>query len=267
LISERGTLRRSVSIMRDWTGEEWLVSDIHIHFGRRSSAKLTLRQKDLKGHLEKLNGALIFPFDLELVESNQKLIQMLPKLSNTYGLIRFQLVDYLDNFSDFADLLDKPKIAGIKLHPTYDRLPVTHPLFNKVFQELEKRDLLTLIHCGRWRDVSHCRLAFQRAKQHPSIKIIIAHMGGSHPTNAEVAIRLAKKHPNTYLDTSNCCMPWLIERAVKALGEERFFFGSDFPWGALLPNLYAVLETNLSKTHKQAILHHNFEALMEDVFS
>lgn len=245
----------------------WKVSDAHVHFGRCGLTGLVMNQRKLKDYINQHNLAevLILPFDLNLKETNNELIKMLPTLKGAYGLLRFQFVDYMNDLDSFVESLDSPRIIGVKFHPSFDRIPITHPIFEPLFKLLQKRRLLALIHSGRWQEVSHCSYAFQIAKKYPDIIIVIAHMGGNELANTQEAIRLAAKHPNTFLETSNCRLNLMIKKAVKAVGEERIVFGTDIPWGSFYANLYTVLETSISEEDKQCILSDNLHSLIGTV--
>lgn len=245
----------------------WQVSDAHVHYGRCGLTGLTMTQKKLENYITNHNlvETLIFPFDQNLVKTNNELVKLVPQLKDSYALIRFQFVEYMHNFGAFFELLDEPKIVGVKLHPSFDRIPVTHPFFEPLFKILQKKRSIALIHCGRWQEVSHCSFAFQIAKRYPNIRVIIAHMGGNELANTLEAIKLAKKHPNTYLETSNCRLNLMIKKAVKSIGENRILFGTDAPWGSFFANLYTVLETPIGEEKKKCILHDNLQGLIKTV--
>lgn len=245
----------------------WKVSDAHVHYGRDGLTGLTMTRRKLAEYIDehKIIESLIFPFDLQLKSTNREMVDILLKLKGAYGLVRFQFVDYMNDYDRFFELLGKPKVVGVKLHPSFDRIPVSHPVFEPVFKTLQKRRSIALIHCGRWQEVSHVSYAFQVAKKYRDIHFIIAHMGGNELANTQEAIRLAKKHPNTYLETSNCRLNLMIKKAVKSLGENRLLFGTDVPWGSFFANLYTVLETPISDDQKRCILYDNLHSLIETV--
>jgi predicted TIM-barrel fold metal-dependent hydrolase len=223
-----------------------------------------MSRKKLQSYISKhdLAETLIFPFDLNLKETNNELTKILPELKDAYGLVRFQFIDYMQDLDTFFELLHKPRVIGAKFHPSFDRIPVTHPLFEPVFKVLHKERCVALIHSGRWQEVSHCSYAFQIAKRYPNIRVIVAHMGGNELANTREAIKLAKKHPNTYLETSNCRLNLMIKKAVRILGEKRLLFGTDMPWGSYYANLYTILETSISEEAKQSILSDNLPSLI-----
>jgi predicted TIM-barrel fold metal-dependent hydrolase len=226
-----------------------------------------MSSKKLENYIKKhsIVDTLIFPFDLELEATNSELVRLLPRLNGAYGLVRYQFVNYMDDPKSFLELLEKPKVIGAKLHPSFDRIPVTHPLFEPVFRALQKEHLIVMIHSGRWQEVSHCSYAFQIAKRYPDLRVIVAHMGGNEFVNTMDAVKLAKKHPNTFLETSNCRLNLMIKKAVKTVGKNRVLFGTDVPWGSFFANLYTVLEAPISEEEKKCILHDNLHNLIATV--
>lgn len=246
---------------------DWKVSDAHVHYGRDGLTGLNMSSKKLQSYIRKhgLIDSLVFPFDQELEKTNNELVELLPRLNGAYGLVRYQFINYMNNPKSFLDLLKRPKVLGAKLHPSFDRIPVSHPLFEPVFKALEKERLIALIHSGRWQEVSHCSHAFQVAKRYPDLRVIVAHMGGNELANTMEAVRLAKKHPNTYLETSNCRLNLMIKKAVRTVGENRVLFGTDVPWGSFFANLYTVLEAPVNEEQKKTILFDNLHNLIATV--
>jgi predicted TIM-barrel fold metal-dependent hydrolase len=228
-----------------------------------------MSSEKLKSYIKKhgLIDSLVFPFDQELETTNNKLVELLPQLNGAYGLVRYHFVNYMNNPESFLELLRKPKVIGAKLHPSFDRIPVSHPIFERVFKALQKERLIALIHTGRWQEVSHCSHAFQVAKRYPGLHVIVAHMGGNELANTLEAVRLAKKHPNTFLETSNCRLNLMIKKAVRAIGQKRVVFGTDVPWGSFFANLYTVLEAPVNEEQKKSILFDNLHNLIATVTS
>jgi predicted TIM-barrel fold metal-dependent hydrolase len=228
-----------------------------------------MSSEKLKSYIRKheLIDSLVFPFDQELETTNNKLVELLPQLNGAYGLVRYHFVNYMNNPESFLELLRKPKVIGAKLHPSFDRIPVSHPIFERVFKALQKERLIALIHTGRWQEVSHCSHAFQVAKRYPGLHVIVAHMGGNELANTLEAVRLAKKHPNTFLETSNCRLNLMIKKAVRAIGQKRVVFGTDVPWGSFFANLYTVLEAPVNEEQKKSILFDNLHNLIATVTS
>ena len=83
-----------------------------------------------------------------------------------------------------------------------------------------------MIHTGTGIPFSMPSSLYQRLKDFPHIRVILAHAGG-HSLFIEETLWLAKQCPNVYLETSRGPAIEDISRYVKELGAERVMFGSD----------------------------------------
>ena len=243
---------------------DYEISDAHVHSGTCSILGVTVSLSELKKHLSQTKLSLVFPLDAALSWQNQALIRLVEKIENAYGLFRIQLDSLNYNLITLETALNQTdKILGVKLHPSFDKLPVTHAEFDPIFNRLEKDGLIALIHCGRWIEVSGSHHAIERAMEHPDITFIIAHMGGNELDLSLKTIKAAGALKNVYLDTSNCRVPKIIEKAVEALGSHRVLFGSDAPWGSSLSNAYTILDADIDDQDKRLILSENLENLIK----
>ena len=243
---------------------DYEISDAHVHSGMCSILGVTVSLNELKKHLSQTKLSLVFPLDTALSWQNQALIRLVEKIENAYGLFRIQLDSlnyYLKTLETALNQTDK--ILGTKLHPSFDKLPVTHAEFDPIFNRLEKDGLIALIHCGRWIEVSGSHHAIERAMEHPDVTFILAHMGGNELDLSLKTITAAEPLENVYLDTSNCRVPKVIEKAVEALGPNRVLFGSDTPWGSILSNAYTIVDADIDDQDKRMICSENLEDLIE----
>jgi hypothetical protein len=94
------------------------------------------------------------------------------------------------------------------------------------------------------------------AKACPEAIIILGHMGGFF--YVEEAIRVAKRNRNVYLESSVMPYPSLIQNAVRSLGAERVFFGSDAPGVHSRIEIQKILSSAISPAEKKEILTKSF---------
>jgi predicted TIM-barrel fold metal-dependent hydrolase len=91
------------------------------------------------------------------------------------------------------------------------------------------------------------------ARAHPSLKIVMGHMGGTEWMDG---IRAAAKAPNLYLDT---CASYAdrdkVAVAVRTLGATKVLFGSGATEGSLEMQKAAVLEADLADDEKDSVLY------------
>ncbi len=243
---------------------DYEISDAHVHSGMCSILGVTVSPSELKKYISQTKSSLVFPLDVALSWQNKALVRFVAKNEKAYGLFRIQLdnLDYSLKTLETA-LNHTDKILGVKLHPTFDRVPVTHAKFDPIFYRLEEDGLITLIHCGRWVDVSGSHHVIERAMEYPDVTFILAHMGGNELDLSLKTITAAGSLENVYLDTSNCRVPTVIEKAVETLGPDRILFGSDTPWGSSLSNAYTIIDADIDDRDKRLILSENLETLIE----
>lgn len=249
--------------MKDF--ESWEISDCHVHFGQcEMGLALKLSQEDILNYAVQygLKKLLVFPYGVDIKPRNRELVDFANANSGIFGLLRFQAFSD-EHIEAFLALLGvSKKIVGVKLHPSGDRIPITHAVFDSLFKALNDLKAICLVHCGRWREVSDYSFVFKRAKEFPDIRFIIAHMGGNEVENSRGAILQALAAQNVFLDTSNCRLSALIKEAVDRIGAEKIIFGTDYNWGSFMANFYTVLEAPISDDQKKLIFHENLSRLL-----
>jgi len=230
------------------------LCDAHVHFGKCGLTGLTFYEKDVENLIKRfgIDKMLLFPFDIDTYDSNKRIIKMTRTWRQITPLIRISLND-LRSYRMLAKYLKADAVGGVKIHPSMDGIPVTNDYYASAFELVDRYNKIALIHCGRWEQVSSYKFALEIARKHPKARIIIAHMGGNELANTKGAIEGAKDVGNVYLDTSNCRIPLMVKYAVQQIGSNRLVFGSDTPWGSILPNLFTVLDADIPLKEKNRI--------------
>ncbi|MEZ5066672.1 MAG: amidohydrolase family protein [bacterium] len=125
------------------------------------------------------------------------------------------------------------RIAGLKIHPSLERLRVDDPGWTPFFEVAERRRWPVIVHCGRWQEMASWKFCVNVAERHPEAPVIIAHMGGDLPTlQQECARELAvRRLPNAYLGTESIREYYSLRYALDLLGPSHILFGSDYPLG------------------------------------
>ena len=151
------------------------------------------------------------------------------------------------------------RVAGIKIHPSLTRKPITDDVFDAVLQEVAGAGKVVLVHCGRWQEVASYRFAVEAAIRHPGAKFLLAHGGGDTPPLATSAAQLVaeKKVNNVWFEFSGLREYWVIERNVALLGAERYLMGSDY--NLAHPRMYmgAIEAMSIASADKDKILGEN----------
>jgi predicted TIM-barrel fold metal-dependent hydrolase len=126
-----------------------------------------------------------------------------------------------------ADLLARPGIVGLKLHPDTHEYPLDGPGYEPAFALAAEHDRIVLAHgmyaspwCGPERFAAV-------AARHPSVELLMGH-AGLFPAGFPAAAEVASKHPNVTLEICGSRMTarhiaWLVD----AVGADRMAFGSD----------------------------------------
>ena len=124
-------------------------------------------------------------------------------------------------------------VAGLKIHPSLERLRVDDPGWRPFLELAERRRLPVIVHCGRWQEMASWRFCLDVAERHPEASIIVAHLGGDlADLQQDCSAEMQRRDlPNAYLGTESIREYYSIRIALDRLGPERLVFGSDYPLG------------------------------------
>lgn len=129
-------------------------------------------------------------------------------------------------------------LRGIKLLPMYAGFSPDDPLLEPLWCYAEKHSMPVLLHTGTT-FVAQAPLAFTLprliepvAVRHPSVKIILAHLG--HPYEGE-CVAVIRKHENVYADVSALhYRPFQLYQSLMLVQEygvwHKLLFGTDYPF-------------------------------------
>jgi len=189
---------------------------------------------------------------------NQYVREVVEAVDGAYGLVwaNPRTPGFLE---EAVELLDHPKFLGVKMHPLLDAFHPNDPAVHPLVEELVRRDMPALIHCGH--PIFSLPWSIEElAVEFPAAKIILGHMGHGNIVYINGSIDVARRNPNVYLETSGMPMHTKIAEAVDRVGPDRVLFGSDAPFheigvevrkvqvSGLAPDLVArVLEKNSRK--------------------
>jgi len=161
------------------------------------------------------------------------------------------------------DLFDRAireyKMRGLKLHPvSYVMHPASEPTLNLI-RHAASLNVPTLFHCGDEEFTMPLQIA-EAAALVPEANIILGHMGGYF--HVKDAIRVARRHPNLFLETSAMPYPRMIKDAVDALGAERVIFASDGPGCDPSIEVDKVRRAGLASEQEALLFSGNIERLL-----
>lgn len=138
--------------------------------------------------------------------------------------------------------------VGLKYHPEFQFTPPDTKGAFELFEMCSEHNMVILGHSGstgtepKWmQKLSAPERYIPVIEKFPNLKIILAHTAIIH---YEEAIRIAKKYPNVYLETSGQCIP-VLRKVFDEFDRERVLYGSDwtfFPLGVPIARAMAALE-------------------------
>jgi uncharacterized protein len=118
-------------------------------------------------------------------------------------------------------------LQGLKLHPRLHGYPLSAlGIVGPLMEVCQEFNVPVFVHGAGAEEFNTPYYFEEVARAFPEVSIIIGHMGAFNATDD--AIKVAKRTPNIYLDTSLCDVLG-VKTALKALGPERLLMGSDWP--------------------------------------
>lgn len=242
------------------------INDCHVHIGR-SQIKQSLDIPDMYAIKEKFNIKQLFLMSLEqdIIENNEKIIKVTHQSNDIKGLLwvserfinrQYEQLKHIQN-----------GIIGIKFHGTYEKKPITHPVYENILVLLEQKNGIALVHTGRYlegsqeSDTSYIH-ALNAAKKYKNIKFILAHLGGTDPSIIKKAAIASNGLSNVYFDTSGVTQPNCIEIPYHLIGSDKLLFGSDIPYCSFNAMYHTLLDADIPNSAKDQIFFENFERLI-----
>jgi len=152
-------------------------------------------------------------------------------------------------------------IYGLKLNPVTNSVPPWNENCLNLVAASSEFGYPVLFHTGD--DPISNPLQIERvARACPEAAIILGHMGGFF--YIDEAIRVAKRNRNVYLETSVMPYPDMIRRAMKSLGRDRIFFGSDAPGVHSAVEIQKIRSSGLSEAEQTDVLGRSFLRLIRE---
>ena len=245
------------------------ICDAHVHIGRSAGIYHTLHLNEIDSFIEKfhIEHMFLFPFELDIDDSNEKVGKLTIQNKKIHGLYWIQK----DQIKRDSEILSKhigEKYLGVKFHGSYEDLPITNEIYKPVLDVLNDKNAILLVHTGRFKDGDiSSNTSYQHAvlvaKKYPKIKVIMAHLGGNDTSIVKKALDASKDIKNIWFETSGITTPFRVERAVEVIGPERILFGSDAPWCSFRSIYYSVEDSLLDEKIKSMIFYENFIKLLK----
>ncbi len=244
------------------------VCDAHVHVGDyfpNIELSFTLEMLAKVVAKYRIQSALVFSGDVNQEKETERIVKAVKTNRKLCAMIRTDPENYARYkfLRSFEKLLrNNDRIVGLKVNSSTEKHRITDPVYKGALQLLSDYRGLLLLHCGRWVEMSGWHYGIEVAKQYPAIKVILAHMGGTHPDLSFPAIEASKPLSNIYMDTSQTRQLVVIQRGIERMGAERILWGSDMPWGDYLQNLIGITALNLDESTENKILRENYTRLL-----
>ncbi len=168
-------------------------------------------------------------------------------------------IDFAD-FEEEIERISKAGMKGIKFHPDFQKFNFDDERLFPIYELLEKKGMFVITHSGDYRHgYSHPLRVKNIAKRFKNMPIIAAHCGAwSQWEIAKDTLVL----PNVYVDTSSSMRffePEIVLKTIDVYGENKIFFGTDFPMWDHEGELKTLFSLGLKDSTLERILYKNFE--------
>jgi uncharacterized protein len=170
------------------------------------------------------------------------------------------------------DEIDRCTGLGMISLKGYYQVKINDPLFYPVIEKMIGLKMIILMH-------SHCGIGIggqrtkygniqpnastpddftEAAKRYPEAMFQYAHTGGGG--DWEYACKTIKECPNIYVDTSGSNNEsGMIDYAIKYLGDDRLFFGTD---GSYYQGVGSILAANINDIQREKIFFNNYNNIL-----
>lgn len=160
-------------------------------------------------------------------------------------------------------------MIGLKV---YNQVKISDPLFYPIIEKFIDLRMIILMHAHCGIGVGGKRTKYgnvqpnasipedfaEAAKRYPEAMFQYAHTGGGG--DWEYACKTIKDYPNIYVDTSGSNNEGnMIDFALKYLGEDRMFFGTD---SSYYQGVATILSSDLNEVQKKKIFFDNFNNIL-----
>jgi len=216
------------------------IIDAHAHIG--SFRGYDLRTENLIANLNRFGIRLALisnidgahlpdkTLDLDEITANNITLQTVRKYPEQLrGLAWSRPTDPKGSPANLEPYLRDHGFVGVKLHPDMNQFPADSACVDGYLALCAKYKVPAVFHSDATGSNSGPEKIYAAAKRHPTVPIVLYHMGFLGPHNDAIATvieSLQKKDAELYLETSQAD-PEAVLQAIKAVGADRVLFGSD----------------------------------------
>lgn len=158
--------------------------------------------------------------------------------------------------TDIRHYVTDEGFKAIKLHPLFDAYSADDDFVDPVIDLAEELEIPVFIHSGHPPYSLPWQIALL-AERHPNVKIALLHMGHAHGVYVDAALKVARRLPNLYLETSGTSMSIKIREAYDTVGHDRVMFGIDSPFHEPSVEIQKSIATYLPEEDLENLFYHN----------
>jgi predicted TIM-barrel fold metal-dependent hydrolase len=174
-----------------------------------------------------------------------------------------------ESFEEIKRCIDQGMV-GLKV---YHQVKISDPLFYPVIEKFIDLRMIILMHANCQLGVGGYRMKYDKkmppntsipedfviaAKRYPEAMFQFAHIAGGG--DWEYECKMLRDYPNIYVDTSGSNNEEnLIAFAVRQLGEDRLFFGTD---NSFYQSVGKILASGLTESQKRKIFFENYNNVL-----
>ncbi len=151
--------------------------------------------------------------------------------------------------------------AGIKLNPLKQAYVADAQIVDPIMAAAQELDIPVFIHSGHPPYSLPWSIALL-AERFPKVKTVMIHMGHGHGVYIDAALKMARRHPNVYLEMSGMPMNSKIKEAYDTVGQDRIMFGTDAPFHHPTIEMQKVITSGVDEKGLEDIFYNNAAKLM-----
>ncbi len=156
-------------------------------------------------------------------------------------------------------------LSGVKLHPTFMAFAADdHELVYPIVERARALRICVMVHSGQSPYATPWQVGLL-AMDFPDVPIVMAHMGLDEIIFCDAAIKMARRAPNLYLETTGVTAEAKVASAVKAIGASRVLYGSDLPFHNPAVEMARVQYAEMSETDRKMVMGESARQLFESL--
>lgn len=157
--------------------------------------------------------------------------------------------------------LEDSGFVGAKLQSLFDAYCADDECVDPVADICERHHVPLFVHSGHVPYSTPWQIALM-AERHPHLPVVMLHMGHGHGVYIDAAIKMAKRLPNIYLETSGMPMGCQIANAYRTVGKTRVMWGVDSPFHHPSAEVQRTMSCGLDDAELEDVFYNNAARLM-----